>query len=174
MICILVLFAQIGHSQPSLISRKEALGSLFPNGNISSEQIFLTLEQVEQIEKISREKVKARLYLRFIITRDGQVIGRSYVDTHTVRSKRESLLISLTGDGRVLRVDVTAFLEPPEYIPSRRWLRQYEGKMVGAETKLNRGIQPILGATLTSRAVNSAVRRIHAMDIVLQRASIVP
>jgi len=167
-LCVFVISPSMVYGQLSLISRQEALASLFPGATITSEQIFLTAEQIEKIENISREKVRWKLYLRFIATHEGQIIGLSYVDTHVVRTKRESLLISLSPGGHVLRIDVTAFFEPPEYIPDERWFGQYEGETVGPEIKLGRAIQPILGATLTSRAVNSAVRRIHAINAVLQ------
>ena len=172
-VLILMTTPNIGLAQLSLISRQEALSLRFPDAVITSEQIFLTEEQVKEIERISKEEVKGKLYLRFIATKNDQVIGRSYVDTHVVRTKRESLLISLSPDGQVLRIDVTAFLEPPEYLPGARWLRQYEGKIVDSSVNLGRAIQPILGATLTSRAVNSAVRRIHAMDAVLEASKYV-
>ncbi|MCY3999993.1 MAG: FMN-binding protein [Bacteroidetes bacterium] len=167
-VLILIALPNIGLSQLSMITRQEALALRFPDAIITSEQIFLTQEQVEEIERISKVEVKGKLYLRFIATKNDQVVGRSYVDTHVVRTKRESLLISLSPDGHILRIDVTAFLEPPEYVPDARWLRQYEGKTVDPSIQLSRAIQPILGATLTSRAVNSAVRRIHAMDAVLE------
>ena len=57
-----------------------------------------------------------RIYARYVARRGGAVVGRAYVDTHVVRTKRESLLISVDPNGRVRRIDVTAFLEPPEYV----------------------------------------------------------
>lgn len=168
---ILLCTPYLVKGQSSLVSRQEALNNLFPGASIASDQIFLTTEQVKRIEEISREKVRGKLYIRFIATKEGEIVGRSYVDTHVVRTKRESLLISLAPDGRVIRIDIIAFLEPPEYLPDNRWLRQYEGRMAGPETNLGRAIQPILGATLSSRAVNSAVRRVQAMDRVLRAPS---
>ena len=154
--------------QSSLVSRGEALAAVFPGAEVEMERIFLTDEQAERIEELSREEVAGRLYVRFIATARGDVVGRSYADTHIVRTKRETLLISLEPDGGVRRIDVTAFIEPPEYQPAERWLRQYEGMRAGDDVNLGRAIRPILGATLTSRAVNSAVRRIQAMDAVLE------
>jgi hypothetical protein len=87
-----------------------------------------------------------------------------------VRTKKESLLISLDGRGRVVRLDVTAFLEPSEFRAPEAWLRQYRGRALEDGLTVNRAIRPIAGATLTARAANDAVRRVLAIDAILQRA----
>ena len=109
----------------------------------------------------------AKLYARYIATRSGVVIGRSYVDTHEVRTKKQSLLVSLNESGRVRRIDVTVFLEPPEYIAKPSWMRQFNNKALDRDLAIQRLIQPIAGATLTAHAVNQAVRRVMAIDQVL-------
>ena len=97
-------------------------------------------------------------------------MGRVYVDTHQVRTKRESLLVSLDASGRVQRIDVTAFLEPPEYIASPSWMRQFHGKPLDEDLAIQRAIRPIAGATLTAQAVSRAIRRVMAIDQVLTTA----
>jgi len=92
------------------------------------------------------------------------------VDTHTVRTKRDSLLISLDAQGRVLRIDVTAFLEPLEFMAPEPWLDQYRGHALEDDLGIDRAIRPIAGATLTARATNGAVRRVLAIDEVLRGA----
>lgn len=161
------LLATIASAQAQGLSREEALASVYPGAQIRTEQVFLTDAQLTQIAVQSRTEVASALVARYIASRDGMVIGRAYVDTHTVRTKRESLLISLDADGRVLRVDVTAFLEPTEYRASEPWLRQYRGRGLDEDLGINRAIRPIAGATLTARATNVAVRRVLAIDRVL-------
>ena len=77
-------------------------------------------------------------------------------------------LISLDADGSLKRIDVTAFLEPPEYRASDRWLRQYNGHLLTDDVMVQRAIRPIAGATLTAGATNAAVRRVLATDSVLE------
>jgi hypothetical protein len=149
------------------LSREEALASVYPGAQIRTEQLFLTSAQLTQIASRSRTDVPSALVARYVASRDGTIVGRAYVDTHIVRTKKESLLISLDAGGRVLRVDVTAFLEPTEYRASDPWLRQYRGRALDEELGLSRGIRPIAGATLTARATNAAVRRVLAIDQVL-------
>lgn len=149
------------------LSREEALASIYPGAQIRTEQVFLTDVQMKSIASRARTEVSSALVGRYVASRDGMVVGRAYVDTHTVRTKRESLLISLDAAGSLLRVDVTAFLEPPEYRPSEPWLRQFRGRPLDEELGINRAIRPIAGATLTARATNAAVRRVLATDQVL-------
>lgn len=149
------------------ISREEALAGAYPGAQIRAEQVFLTDAQMKQAATAARTDVASPLVARYIASRDGTVVGRAYVDTHTVRTKKESLLISLDATGRVIRVDVTAFLEPSEYRASEPWLRQYRGRPLDEDLDIDRTIRPIAGATLTARATNAAIRRVMAIDQIL-------
>jgi hypothetical protein len=85
-----------------------------------------------------------------------------------VRTKRESLLIALDADGALRRIDVTAFLEPPEFQAPAAWLAQFDGRVLNDDLALNRAIRPVAGATLTARATTEAVRRVMALDAVIE------
>jgi hypothetical protein len=154
-----------------LITREEALAAVYPDAVIQAERVFLTPEQVRRATALAGNEVPSALVARYVARRDGAVVGRAYVDTHVIRTKRESLLISLTPDGRVRRIDVTAFLEPREYQASEPWMRQYHDRLLDDELGLQRAIRPIAGATLTAIATNAAVRRVLAIDQVLENAS---
>lgn len=149
------------------ISREEALAAAYPGAQVRAEQVFLTAAQQKQVEAGAGAEVPSPLVARYLATRNGAVVGRAYVDTHTVRTKRESLLISLDDKGRVSRIDVTAFLEPSEFRAPEAWLRQYRDRALGDDLQVNRAIRPIAGATLTARATNTAVRRVLAIDGIL-------
>ncbi len=164
----LALAAGTAWAQSGVVSREEALAAVFPGATLDTDRVFLTDGQVERIAALSRTEVPSKIYARYVAVRGGRVVGRAYVDTHIVRTKRESLLVSLEADGRVRRIDVTAFLEPPEYVPSETWRRQYYEKPLSDELAVQRSIRPIAGATLTTGAVNAAVRRVLALDEVLQ------
>ena len=154
-------------AQFGLITREEALASAFPDASVADERIFLTDEQAERIEAISRVDLSGKLYARYVVSRNGIVVGRAYVDTHQVRTKKESLLVSLDASGRVQRIDVTVFLEPPEYIAGPSWMRQFYDKPLDGDLAIQRSIRPIAGATLTAYAISEAIRRVMAMDQVL-------
>jgi len=150
------------------ITREEALAAVFPGAAIVAERVFLTGAQQAEAAALSGEEVPSALVARYVARRDGRVVGRAYIDTHVVRTKRESLLIALDADGRLRRIEVTAFLEPPEFRAPGAWLRQYEGRVLDDDLAVNRAIRPIAGATLTARASNAAARRVLAVDAVLR------
>jgi electron transport complex protein RnfG len=152
------------------ISREEALAAVYPGADIRAERIFLTQAQVTEVAKRAGTDPASALIARYRATRGGQVVGRAYIDTHTVRTKRESLLIALDACGRVIRIDVTAFLEPSEFRAPAPWLGQFRGRGLDDDLAINRAIRPMAGATLTARAANSAVRRVLAIDELLQAA----
>jgi electron transport complex protein RnfG len=151
------------------ITREEALKSAFPGTEIHSEVLFLTEAEKKEAEKASGASITTLLVARSDLTQNGKAAGRAYLDTHVVRTKKESLLVMLNPDGSLKRVEVVAFLEPPEYMPSDRWYRQFDGKALNENLKLDRDIRAVTGATLTARATTEAVRRVMAIDAIVQR-----
>ena len=167
-IALCFLAGNIVQAQFGVISREEALALAFPGAAVTSERIFLTDAQVDHIEELSHADVDSKLYARYIATQNGEVIGRAYVDTHQVRTKKESLVVSLNADGRVRRIDVTVFLEPPDYIAGPSWMAQFYDRPLDRDLAIQRVIRPIAGATITANTVTLAVRRVMALDQVLR------
>jgi hypothetical protein len=149
------------------ITREQALAAVYPGAEIQAARIFLTDAQRREARNLSGVDVPNSLIARYVAMRDGRVVGRAYVDTHVVRTKNESLLICLDELGSVKRIEVTAFLEPPEYQGSRPWYDQYNGKTLNDDLRLHRAIRPIAGASLTAKATTDAARRVIAIDRVL-------
>jgi hypothetical protein len=166
--CVAVTYAA------GLLTREEALALAYPGATFSAERVFLTAAQQQQAAEAAGRPVASALVARYLATKDGKAIGRAYVDTHVIRSKKETLLISLDEAGSVKRVDVTAFLEPPEYRPPSPFLNQYAGRALTDDLRLQRAIRPTAGATLTANAVTDAVRRVLAIDEVLTGRAGVP
>lgn len=149
------------------ISREEALALAFPGAAIRSERVFLTAAQRAAAEQAAGTALPSPLVARYVAEKDGRIVGRAYADTHIVRTKKETLLVSLDADGRVRRVDVTAFLEPAEFKAPHAWLNQYQDKSLTDDLRLHRQIRPIAGATRTAQAASDAVRRALAIDRIL-------
>ncbi len=159
--------ARSAASSADRATREEALQAAYPGAHIQAERVFLTGSEMGQAARESGQEVPSALIARYLAVRDGNPVGRAYVDTHVVRTKKESLLICLDETGQVKRIEVTAFLEPPEYQASGPFYDQYKGRPLTPDLNLNRAIRPIAGATLTARAANQAVRRVLAIDRVV-------
>jgi electron transport complex protein RnfG len=151
------------------ISREKALAALYPGAQLRADRIFLTEAQMREARQMGEVEIPSSLIARYTAIVDGKTVGRAYIDTHTVRTKNESLLIALDAAGRVKRIEVTAFLEPPEYQAPRAWYDQYNAKGLTDDLRLHRAIRPIAGASLTAKATNDATRRILAIDQVLEK-----
>ncbi len=156
-------------AQPNLPTREEALAAVYPGATVEAERVFLTHEQVDRASALARVDVESQLVARYVAREGDQIVGRAYVDTHVVRTKRESLLIALDSGGTVKRIEVTAFLEPPEYMAPEPWLRQFDDRGLSDDVALQRAIRPIAGATLTAHSTTDAVRRVIAIDQVLEK-----
>ena len=137
------LFAQSG-----LMTREEVLAAVYPRASVEAERVFLTSDQTRRASELAQVEIESPLVARYVAREGGRVVGRAYVDTHVVRTKRESLLIALASDGTVRRIEVTAFLEPREYLAPDAWLRQFDTRPLTDEVALQRAIRPIAGATL--------------------------
>lgn len=152
-----------------LPSREEVLALVYPGAEFHPRRLFLTDKQMEAVRTVAGEGFPSPLVARYDAVKEGRPIGRAYVDTHLVRTKNQSLLICLDEKGAVLRVETTAFLEPPEYQAPPAWLAQYRGQVLTPDLQLHRRIRPVAGATLTAAAATRAVRRVLALDSLLQQ-----
>ena len=165
----LTLWPGLATSARAQLTADEAVAAVYPGAEIKAEQLVLTPAQRKQALERSDADVPTASIARFIAARNGMIVGRAYVDTHTVGTARETLLVALNDDGAVLRVDLIAFLGPADSHPPAAWLAHYRGQTLSDDLTVNRGIRPLAGATLTARAVNDAVRRTLAIDALLQQ-----
>ena len=168
LLAFLVLGGRVPSAQDGVITRGEALALAYPGATIKRDRVILTPELMVAVAARARVGMQGKIFPRYIARRDGAVVGRAYIDTHTAKSERQSLLISLDPDGRIKRVDVTVFFEPAQYMAPREWLRQFDGQVLHEELAVRRGIRPIAGASFTGRAIGNAVRRVLALDQVLE------
>ncbi|WP_238985417.1 FMN-binding protein [Nitrosococcus halophilus] len=143
--------------------KKEALELAFgEEAQVEMQSLFLTEEQVAKIEQLARTKLESKLFTFYVGRHEGKLLGYAAIESHTVRTKPETLLIILTPTGELDQIHVLAFHEPPEYQPPERWFAQLYRRQL-SELNLNYGIQGITGATLSSRAATSSARKVLAI-----------
>ena len=146
------------------LGARDALAWAFPRADAIDRETFL-LDDAERaaLERWGGGAHPSRLATLHTARRDGAVLGYAVIDVHNVRSQSEALLIALSPEGRVERLRVLAFYEPPEYLPPERWLEQFPGAAPGARLRVGRDIHGIAGSTLTAQAVAGSVRRALAL-----------
>lgn len=162
---MVVFSAAAGLQATVLITVEEALGLAFPDGEVSRETLFLTIEQMRSAATAAEVEIDGAMVTRFVVRRGDEVVGFAYIDTHRVRTLPETLLVILEVDGSVRRVEVAAFREPLDYKPGDSWYRQFDDEELDRDLSLDRDIRPITGATLTARATIDAVRRVLAIHL---------
>lgn len=144
-------------------SKEEAFELAFGVGaEVEPLALFLTDEQAERIEKAASVKLDSKLYTLHQGKRGGQILGYAAIESHNVRTQPETVMIVLSPTGELVRVEMLAFHEPPEYQPPARWFERLYQKPL-AELRLGQGVDGIAGATLSSHASLDGIRKVLAV-----------
>ena len=160
------------HSRAEVFyARDEALALAFPDDTaVESKTAFLTAAQVAAVKERAGLESDSPLFHYYVGRREGAVVGYAVIETHVVRTLPETLLIVLTPDGVVERVTLLAFYEPREYMPSTRWLAQFNGrKGRDGGWRVGHDVHGITGATLTANAASQAMRKILVLYELVMR-----
>jgi len=145
------------------LTTQQALDVVFPRPTtVERRTLYLDEAQARLAAEAAGAPVEMRVVPYYVGSRDGRVAGYAYFDTHLVRTLPETILVLVGPAGDVARIEILSFDEPEDYLPGERWLRQFPGRTL-AENCRSQGIRALTGATLSSRAVTQAVRRILAL-----------
>jgi len=140
----------------------------FPDADkVDTQTFFLTEKQAQHVATLASAPLESKLATVFVGRRAGQLLGYAFIDTNIVRTLPETFLIVISPTGVVQKLFILAFYEPEEYMPSERWLKQFDQQTLHPALQVRRDIHGIAGATLTSRAITSGVRRALALFHVL-------
>ena len=144
-------------------SKNEAMELAFgQDASIEMLSLFPTQEQLSAIEKLARVKMESSLFSFYVGKKEGKVLGYAAIETRTVRTKPETLLVVLTPEGALRNIYTLAFHEPPEYQPPERWYEQMYGRPL-EQLDFNAGIHGISGATLSTRSALNSTRKVMAV-----------
>jgi hypothetical protein len=144
-------------------SKTEALGLAFGSSpEVEMKPLFLTEPQIAKIQQLAKVKLDSALFTFYVGRRDGAIVGYAAIESHTVRTKPETLLILLSPSGELEKIEVLAFHEPPEYQPTALWFAQLYRRALD-QMDFNSGVQGITGATLSAQSALSSVRKVLAI-----------
>lgn len=148
-------------------SKNEALELAFgKSAQVEQLSLFPDQQQIAKIEEQAKIKLDSGLFTFYVGKDQDKVLGYAAIESITVRTKPETLMIVLTPDGELRNVTTLAFHEPPEYQPPERWFEQLYKRPL-ADMDFNKGVDGISGATLSTRATVSSVRKVMAIYQVL-------
>jgi hypothetical protein len=151
-------------------SKNEAMVLAFgEDAKIENLSLFPDDQQIAEIQKAARVKLDSGMFTFYVGKQGEKILGYAAIESITVRTKPETLMIVLTPEGELRNIYTLAFHEPPEYQPPERWFEQLYKRPL-AEMDFNKGIQGVSGATLSTRAAVDSVRKVLAMYQVMVNA----
>jgi Na+-translocating ferredoxin:NAD+ oxidoreductase RnfG subunit len=146
------------------MTKTEALILAFgESAQVETANLFLTETELDEITKRSGVRPDSALYTLYVGKAENSVVGYAAIEAATVRTHPETVLVVLDPKGQVRFVEILAFFEPEEYLPSKRWLDQFKGRRLSSTLKVSAEIQGITGATLSAQAVTRQVRKTAAI-----------
>ena len=138
----------------------------FGKAEIELLSLFPDQDQINQIQKEAHTNLDSAFISLYVGKEQGKIIGYAAIETNTVRTKPETLLIVLSPDGHLSNIVTLAFHEPPEYMPPEHWYAQLFQRPL-AEMEFNKGVDGISGATLSTRATLNSVRKVMSIYEIL-------
>ena len=164
----LALFVAAAADARVLMTQPQALASAFPAGaRIVRQKFFLTDAQLDAARRESGVEFNDQLIVRYAGFAGDRLLGFAYFDAHRVRTLPETVMVVVTPDGSVDRVDILSFDEPMDYFPKRRWIDQLLHRKLDKDLSLTGAVRPISGASLTGRAIVNATRKVLALHHVV-------
>ncbi len=146
------------------LTQEQALERAFPAPQTRERRtLFLSPGQAQQVVALAGSPLERSVVPYYVGMQEGRITGYAYFDTHLVRTLSETVLVRLTPGGRIAAIEVLSFDEPEDYLPRERWLRQFDGRLLDDDLSLKGAIRGLTGATLSSRSVTAAARRILAI-----------
>ena len=149
-------------SQP-LEAKKVDLEAMLRSGygdsvRIERKSLLLTKAEAADVQKAARMRLSSRIVRLYLVKRDNKTLRCGVVLSRKVRTKKAAVLYLITPEGRIDRIEILAFAEPPEFKPSGRWLALFDGKSLAEPLRSGEDIPAISGATLSARNVADGAR----------------
>ena len=149
----LFILAALPLSAKMLISPVDAMVQSYGiNSKISEENILLTAIQAQEIEKSAHAKLESKIFKVFKAAQDGKTLGYGILISKKIRSKNGVVLYLISNKSVLKGIEVIAFNEPLEYVPSKTWTSQFENVKTDAPLTLAKNIPTITGATLSAKS----------------------
>ena len=137
-----------------LISPFDAMKANFgAKTKIVKKNILLTNEEAKNIQKIAKIKLKSKIFKTFKAITGKKTIGYGIIINRKVRSKNAVVLYMISKDSVLKSMEIIAFNEPMEYIPSKTWQEQFKDIPTTKKLRLNKEIPTISGATLSAKSI---------------------
>jgi len=120
---------------------------------VSKKNIMITASQAKNVTKNAKAKLKSKIFRVFTATNNDKVLGYGILVNRKVRSKNAVVLYIITKDSKLKNIEIIAFNEPTEYIPSKTWIAQFQNIPTEKNLHIPKDIPTITGATMSARSI---------------------
>ncbi|MDP2893479.1 MAG: FMN-binding protein [Sulfurimonas sp.] len=144
----LPLGANIIASPIEVMSKNFEVGATVTENNI-----LLTQAQAANIEENSKTKLESKIIRVFKVAKNDKILGFGVLVNKKIRSKNGVVLYIISSDSVLKSVEIVAFNEPLEYIPSKKWISQFNDIKSEKIDEASKNIPTITGATLSAKSI---------------------
>ncbi|MCW9068168.1 MAG: FMN-binding protein [Sulfurimonas sp.] len=123
------------------------------NSKVSKKNILLKNDQANNIQKDAKTKIKSKIFKVFQAVKNDKILGYGIIVNKKVRSKNAAIIYIISKDSILKSVEIIAFNEPMEYVPSKTWIAQFEEISTDKRLRVGNEIPTITGATLSARSI---------------------
>lgn len=139
---------------------------------IEKKSILISKAQAKAVQERAKVKLTTKIYKTFKVTHNDKFVGYGVLVIQKVRTKNSAVLSIITPEGILKGIEIIAFNEPPEYIPSKIWVDKFKDVKLDETLKLGKKIPNISGATFSARSATDASRIALAIyEIVIKSRS---
>ncbi|MDM5271610.1 FMN-binding protein [Sulfurovum sp. zt1-1] len=165
-----ILFSQSGMAKTNVTIESVIKSSITNVTSIEAKQLVLTKAQYDKIKQTAKAAVRTKIYRYYTIMHDDNIIGYGVLITRKVRTKKATVLYAFDNVGKLMFSEIMVFGEPPEYVPNKLWMKQFDNVESSASLTMGKDIPTISGATLSARAISDGARIARAIfNIVLKK-----
>ena len=142
-----------------LISPFDALHAVYgDNVEIVKKNVLLGMDKAKVVYQQAQMKKGGKIFRTFRVTKDGKPLAYAILISRVVRTKDAAVLYMINPNGQIEYVEIVAFNEPPEFIPSKQYLKQFQGKSKQDTLRVGKDIPTVTGATMGARNVTDGAR----------------
>jgi Na+-translocating ferredoxin:NAD+ oxidoreductase RnfG subunit len=147
-------------------SAEQAQKAIFPGAGMTAAPVKLTGEQRKAIESASGVRQRGDTVQAWRVSGGGWFIVDEVIGKHEFIT----LGVGITAGGAVKGIEIMEYRETyGDQVRNPKWRAQFTGKTKAAALKLDDDIKNISGATLSSRHITEAVKRLLATHSIALR-----
>lgn len=126
--------------------------------SVETRNLILSDTQMDQLEKSAQQKIDSKLFRVYLAKNDAKTVGYGVLINKRVRTKTAVALYLIDPGLSIRSIEIVAFNEPIEYLPTKTWLSVFDDKTAQNTLRLNQDIPTVTGATLSARTIADGSR----------------